>query len=136
MTKQDIMSEISYSFGKEYKLCSKKLIDQLFSEGKQVKKFPLIVRFLEVENENTTSIQIGITVPKKLHKSAVSRNRIKRLCREAIRLNKNDLERFLSTNNRKIALFLIYTSKEEIPLIKIQDLITNLFKQIKNEIDH
>lgn len=130
------MSEISYSFGKDYKLCSKKLIDQLFVEGKSLKDFPFIVRFLEVSGEENNIIQFGISVPKRLYKSAVTRNRIKRLCREAIRLNKHDLEQRLIGQNKKLAVFLVYTSKEEMPLEKLSSRISNIFKKITNEIDH
>lgn len=130
------MSEVSYSFGKKYKLCSRKLIDQLFNEGKQLKEFPFIIRFLEIESDQTPSLLFGISVPKKLHKRAVSRNRIKRLCREAIRLNKEELETHLNKQNRKFALFIIYTSKEEIAFNKLQVKLTNLFNRVINEIDH
>ena len=101
------------SFGKDEKLKSKKLIDILFQEGKSVKKYPLKLIYLPITNPEITTFKTGVSVPKKLVKTAVDRNRIKRLMREAFRKNK-----YLVTSNftQPYALMFIYISRDEISL--------------------
>ncbi|WP_339655822.1 ribonuclease P protein component [uncultured Salegentibacter sp.] len=101
------------SFGKDEKLKSIKLIDILFQEGKSVKKYPLKLIYLPITNPEITTFKTGVSVPKKLVKTAVGRNRIKRLMREAFRKNK-----YLVTSNftQPYALMFIYISRDEISL--------------------
>lgn len=102
---------MNQSFGKDQKLKSKKLIDKLFSEGKSVKAFPLKLIYVPLENPESTELKTGVSVPKKLVKTAVSRNRIKRVMREVFRKNK-----YLVTNelSSSYAFMFIYISREEI----------------------
>ena len=83
---------MNQSFGKAYKLCSKKLIDEVFESGVTVKSYPLIVKYKLVDLKGDTPFQMLISAPKRTFKSAIERNRIKRLCKEAIRKNKQILE--------------------------------------------
>lgn len=130
------MTADSFRFGKKYKLCSKKTIDFLFTQGKSLKEFPFVIRYSEAENHANSPLQIVISVPKRSFKTAVARNRIKRLCREAIRLNKSELEQVLSIKQKKLAVFLIYTGKEELPFKLLNHKIRNIFARLKNEFDH
>ncbi len=77
-----------HTFPKKEKLKSKKLIEQLFTEGKSVSSFPIKLVYIKLKTPLDVCIQAGVTVPKKKFKSAVKRNRIKRLLRESYRLNK------------------------------------------------
>lgn len=97
-------------FGKNEKLKSKKHIERLFAEGKSIKKFPFTLIYLPLENTDETKVKTAVSVPKKLVKTAVGRNRIKRLMREVFRKNK-----YLVTSNisGSYALMLIYISKEK-----------------------
>lgn len=106
-----------YTFKKEEKLKSRKAIDQLFKEGNSFSAFPF--RVLWMFNETIkTPLQTGVTVSSKHFKKAVDRNRIKRLMREAYRLQKNDLQTELlqqstgSCGNKQIAIFIIYVGNE------------------------
>ena len=107
---------MSYTLGKEEKLKSKKLITQLFAEGKHVKFFPLRLIYLPLNHGGEFPIKAGFSVPKRNVKLAVNRNRIKRLMREVYRKNKHLF--FENIENEYVFMF-IYMAKEE---IKINDL--------------
>tara|TARA_B100000809_G_scaffold178771_2_gene176420 strand:- start:2763 stop:3140 length:378 start_codon:yes stop_codon:yes gene_type:complete len=77
-----------FSYPKKEKLKSQKGIEQLFSEGKSVSAYPLRMVYLKSEFDDNTKFKTGVTVSKRNFKNAVDRNRIKRLLREAYRLNK------------------------------------------------
>jgi len=110
MKNQTEISTISYTFRKEERLCSKKVIDRLFLEGKSFLVFPIKVVFLETQLNSDFPAQAGFSVTKKIFKHAVSRNRIKRMMREAYRLNKHELYQKIET--RQLAVFFIFIGKE------------------------
>lgn len=99
---------MQYSFPKKEKLKSKKQITQLFEQGKTITVYPLKLIYLQVNGQDA-KIQAGVAVPKKNFKSAVDRNRIKRLLRESYRLNKAVV--FNNTQGEFAFLFL-YLGKE------------------------
>ena len=79
-----------FRFPKAERLKSRKQIDLLFAGGKAFSVFPVrtIYRFHTAEKG---SLKAGFTASKKHFKKAVDRNRIKRLLREAYRLQKQEL---------------------------------------------
>ena len=97
------------TFPKRQRLKSKKIIERLFAEGKSINAFPLRLIFLQTPLTSNTSFQVAVVAPKKNFKSAVKRNRIKRLLREAYRQNK-----YLIFNNTEAqyALVILYLGKE------------------------
>ncbi|WP_196895364.1 ribonuclease P protein component [Aureivirga marina] len=101
---------MKFTFRKEEKLKSKKLIEKLFLEGNHVKSFPLRMIYVKVEHESAQLFQVGVSVSKRNFKKAVDRNRIKRLMREAYRLNKHILEKEIS---EKYVCMFIYTGRDE-----------------------
>lgn len=102
---------MSYTLGKEEKLKSKILIEQLFAEGNHVKSFPLRLIYLPIDHKGDFPLKIGFSVPKRNVKLAVNRNRIKRLLREVFRKNKHF---FYEKLDKKYVFMVIYMSKEEI----------------------
>ncbi len=81
---------MSFSYSKKEKLKSQKRIEQLFAEGKSVGAYPLRMVYLKSDFDEDTQFKTGVTVSKRNFKKAVDRNRIKRLLREAYRLNKSE----------------------------------------------
>jgi len=103
---------MNQKLGKHYKLCSKKLIQQVFDEGYSLSIFPFSSRHLLNVNESPLSFQVAFSVPKKKFKSAVQRNRIRRRMREALRKNKSIIEDKIPAD-KQLVLFLIYSSHDE-----------------------
>ncbi len=65
--------------------------------------------FAELNNEQP--VQAGVAVSSRNFKKAVDRNRVKRIMREAYRLEKLSLQQTLETNNKQLAVFFIYIGK-------------------------
>lgn len=105
------MSKKQFTLGKTERLKSRKLIEMLFREGKSFNIFPFRVLYYFLE-ENSTSLQAGFSASSRNFKKAVDRNRIKRLTKEAWRLQKNELAATLEKNGKKLILFFIYIGKE------------------------
>lgn len=123
-------------FGKKYKLCSEKQIQLVFDSKKSVKSYPLVVNYTELTINSAVPFQITVSAPKRNFKKAHERNRIKRQLRESIRQNKLILETFLIENNKQVALFMIYTAREEIPFETLQKKMKQVLNQIIQEISN
>ena len=125
-----------YTLGKKDKLKSRKAIEQLFKDGKSFSVFPFRVLYLEAPASGTpkNNLQTAFSVSKKHFKKAVDRNRIKRLMREAWRLQKNILADIINTSNKNFSFFIIYTGNEspayELIFEKITVVIKRVFKII------
>lgn len=81
----------AFTLPKEERLCSRTLIDELFSGGKSkaLSAFPLRVVYMLKDREDLEpQTQMLVSVPKRYFKRAVKRNRVKRQVREAYRHNK------------------------------------------------
>lgn len=122
--------------GKKNKLCSQKQIQLVFDEKNSLKAYPFVLHYAKLPLPNNVSFQITVSAPKRNFKKAHDRNRIKRLMRETIRKNKLILETFLQENEQQVALFMIYTAREEITYDVLYKKTTQLFKQLINEISN
>lgn len=98
-----------FSLGKSERLKSRKAIDELFKSGKRFTVSPFRIFYVIT---NQTGLQFGAGVSTKNFKKAVDRNRIKRLTKEAYRLQKNSLQNLLKEKGKGLSLFFIYTEKE------------------------
>lgn len=106
------------------------MIEELFNSGVTVKSYPLIAIHKKVTFTDNSPFKIVFSAPKRTFKKAVQRNRIKRICKEAVRLNKSILESYLLENNIQIALFLVYSSKDELNHVQLEKKVVKLFNEL------
>ncbi|THU42055.1 ribonuclease P protein component [Niastella caeni] len=119
---------------KEERLKRRKIIEQVFSEGRAVAAFPLRVQYKMIDRL-TVPLQAGFSASSRNFKKAVDRNRIKRLMREAYRLQKAPLEQALQTKEQQLALFLIYTGKELPDYALVKEKMEVVLKKLVQTID-
>ena len=122
---------MSFSFPKKEKLKSKKLIEQLFAEGIGVTNYPIKLVYLKTRFEDDSKCKVGVTASKRNFKSAVKRNRIKRLMRESYRLNKHLIFNNIEGN---FAFMFLYLGKEMPSQTKITDAMIPLMRKFIDEI--
>ncbi|GGC81230.1 ribonuclease P protein component [Flavobacterium lutivivi] len=115
-----------FTYSKDEKLKSKKLIETLFTEGKSVSKYPLRLVYYQVDFENNSNIKISVSVSKKHFKNAVDRNYFKRVLRECYRLNKDLLTSGLE---KKYCFMFLYQTKEKLRFEEINQKTIQLFEK-------
>ncbi len=99
-----------YTFPKEERLCSERLISSLFQGGSSFFVFPFRVTYKRIEGLSPR-VQVLISVPKRRFPHAVQRNLLKRRMREAYRLQKADLCASLEKRSYGLAVSIQYVDK-------------------------
>ncbi len=135
-SKNNNQSETStkkFSLSKKEKLKSKKIFEELFAKGKSVSSYPLKLIYIKSALVKDLHIQTGVTVSKRKFKSAVDRNRIKRLLRESYRLNKHIV---FNNIEGKFAFLILYLGSEmptyEAISLQMPKLLTLFLGKIKS----
>ncbi len=100
-------SEQRFTLTKAERLCGETTVARLFTEGRSFVKFPLRVVYTAEESSEAGLPKMLVSVPKKRFKRAVKRNRVKRLVREAYRLNKHTLAAAAAGRQVNLAFVLI-----------------------------
>ena len=101
-----------FGLPKKDRLKSRRLIDALFATGRSFNAFPVRMVFTLGPAAPDPGLKIGVSAPKKHFKKAVDRNRIKRLLREAYRLQKPELLQKMKEKGLAGHVFFLFTGKE------------------------
>ena len=121
---------MGFSFKKEERLCSRQLIDQLYSEGHRLMAFPFSVQWMKVEGP----CQVMIVAPKRRFHHAVDRNRVRRMTRECYRLRKPALYEFLDTHGVSIVFSMVYIHNEIMSYDQLGHKMDKLITALENDI--
>jgi ribonuclease P protein component len=124
-----------FTLGKTERLKSRKRIEQLFSEGKKIVVAPYKVLYLQVDPERSSSLCFSTGVSAKNFKKAVDRNRIKRLTREAYRLQKQALQEKIKAKKIQVNVFFIYTSRTLCPYDEVYKKIGLILNKLTTVLD-
>ena len=121
---------MALTFQKEERLCSRRLIDQLYEEGHRLMAFPYSVQWMVVD----TPTQVMIVAPKRKFKHAVDRNRVRRLTRECYRLRKDTLYNFLQERSISIAFSMVYIHNEIMSFEQLNHKMDKVLEALQKDI--
>lgn len=105
-------SAMRFTFSKQERLNSEKIIARLYESGFVVSKYPLRITALLLEREELPEgivAQAMINASKRKLKKAVHRNRMKRILRELYRHRKHQLYTLLEKEQLGLAVAVIYS---------------------------
>lgn len=123
--------KFSYTLKKEERLSSKKRIDNLFVNGKSFIAYPLRVVYNTRLDNCVPPVSIFISVPKRKIKVVPKRNRVKRLIREAYRLNKYRFNELTETK-RGLDIGFLYLHNEPLPYAEIEKALLKVADKLKS----
>ena len=106
----------------------------MFEQGSSFSNFPFRVLYLLLE-KNIAPLQSGFGVSGKHFKKAVDRNRIKRLMREAYRLQKSMLTENLNKQGKFMVVFFIYTGNEVPEYKNVEGKVQSALKRLNKIVD-
>ena len=95
--------------------------------------YPVKVLFEQLADASEP-LQAGVTVSSRKFRKAVERNRVKRILREAYRLQKLPLSDTLKEKDINLALFFIYTGKELPVFAEVYEKMGILLQKLQDEI--
>lgn len=126
-----------FTLGKNERLKSRKQIEQLFREGKKISVSPFYMYYLlnQVADTAPSPIQFGVAVSAKKFKRAVDRNRIKRLTREAFRLQKISLQQLLKNKKQQLFVFFVFTGKDLPVFNLVKEKVVVALKKLERIVD-
>ena len=114
------------------KLKSAIAIETLYSEKQFIVSYPLKCYYSFLNNsDNISTLKVAFTVPKRIFKNAVDRNKLKRRMRESYRLNYKDIFDFFIKNEKQLLLFFIYIGKEKLPYATIEKSMQVVLQKIR-----
>ena len=115
------MDSAPLTFSKEERICGEKSVSELLAKGHYGTEGAF--RFCSADN-GLEFTRIMVSVPKKMFKRAVKRNRVKRLIREAYRHQKDIVK-----DSQSDILF-IYNSRELLPHDDIFTQVGNILQKV------
>lgn len=137
-------SKVRFTLRKDEKLRHKTLVDGVFGKGTTIYEYPLRLTYRKLSGDELRNsfrngvperigpLQMLITVPKKKLRHAVDRVRMRRLIREAYRLNHLALKDKVQENPdvRTLSMAFIYMNDEKTDFALIESKMKRLLERI------
>lgn len=123
-----------YTFTKDERLSSQKLIEILFVEGESLIAHPFRFVWKTEEEVDENHLQVAISVPKKRVPKAADRNRIRRLAKEAFRKQKEVLKKQLEKEQKKLTVMIICLGKKAEDYQDLESKISVALDRLQKEI--
>lgn len=124
------------TFPKKEHLCGEIRINKLFSEGKAFISYPVRVVYKQEQRAaDIPPVVVMFSVPKRKFKRAVKRNRLKRLMREAYRLNKHIIVDKCIEKNIQAQIAFNYVSADEMEFSDIEPKIVQALIKIAEKLN-
>lgn len=122
---------MAFTFHKSERLCSKKLIAQLFVKGNRgFSRFPFRFSWVEAPLDTQFPAQVLFVVSKRNFPNATGRNKVKRQMRELYRHAKPQLYEVLRRHGKQIALSIAYMSPAHLSSQELSALFTTGINQL------
>jgi ribonuclease P protein component len=144
---------LNYTFSKEERLCSEKILARLYESGFVISKYPLRLNVLLLTEEEFNQLltlgsptgtkyigiielraQISINASKKRLKRAVVRNRMKRILREIYRHKKHQIYADLAGAGQFAAIGLIYVGNSEMTYWDVEKVFDKVRRSLRERV--
>ena len=123
-----------FTFGKDERVSGKMRIDHLFAAATSFLAYPFRIVFYEYECAAPEPVSVLISIPKKRLKRATARNRMKRLVKEAYRLNKSLIPSELLLDNHRIDVVFVYVKDELCGYDVVEKSVCKSLREISNKL--
>lgn len=127
--------EQRFTFTKDERVTGERRIEALFARGYSFMAYPFRVVYLKKDLSLSKSVSILISVPKKRIRSSVQRNRLKRLTREAYRLNKHLLTPFIKSEHAGLDMAFIYVKDDIADYAMVEKGMIKALRVLVSELD-
>ena len=128
-----------YTLPKKERLCSKKLIEQLFLDRSGVKKewpVKVVYQLVDREKESEPQLLFMVSVSKRHFKRAVKRNLVKRQVREAYRVNKEVFTEVMALfPNKKLMVAFIWMQDKIYTTEDVKEAVAKVMSRIVKAIE-
>ena len=141
-----------FTYQKADKLKSRKQTQFLFAKGQSMNAFPIKLiytieslaslsealpsPYLNLQTiQEKGQLQAGVGAPSRTFRKAVLRNRVKRLLREAYRLEKPTFVASAALQGNRVNLFFLYTDAVILSQLEIQEKVKQLLSRLSEKLN-
>lgn len=122
-----------FKFPKTNRLVAQKEIELTYHQGETIKKFPLLCKYMLLNETKGDALQVVFAVPKRKFKSAVKRNLLRRRLKEAFRKNQQTLKQRIEKQGCHLGLYIIYTSDELFEYQKLEEKLNVILRELSSK---
>jgi ribonuclease P protein component len=126
--------EERFRLTKEERLTGERRIETLFAKGDSFMAYPFRVVYLKTTYPQSVPLSVLVSIPKKRLKAAVDRNRMKRLFREAYRLNKHLMIASWLPLPEHIEVAFIYVKDELSDFVTVEKGVRKALRELTQQI--